>query len=128
MECLKITIILLLCSIANCETDSDCNLTFKEKVLLKRQKRLENDRLRTEFQANTVKSIEEKCGAICDTSQDPKSEGTLFGFLRKEFHCDNLFDSIDLTEVAKYQDHPAKVLPQFLINNFTYGGRLKLRK
>ena len=69
--------------------------------------------------------IRESCGEVCDTTKTGVPD-KYYDFIEKEVNCKALFEN-DLIDRPSELPRPPKKIPKYLLDDYTYNGRLELK-
>ena len=78
----------------------------------------------------SVRSIQESCGELCDTSVDhivayKRGHQKHFDYLSKKVNCSALWGNSAIDEASHSCASPMKI-PEYLHDNFTYNGQIQV--
>ena len=75
---------------------------------------------------HVIKSIKRSCGEVCDTSIEGVYKSIHFDEVNKNIDCPAMFNNPDFDEPLQ-SDKPLEKLPDWLIDEFTYGGKFDMK-
>ena len=78
----------------------------------------------------SVRSIQESCGELCDTSVDhivayKRGHQKHFDYLSKKVDCSALWGNSAIDEASNFCVSPMNI-PKYLYDNFTYNGQIQV--